>query len=210
MGIRNKFIFGASGHGKVVADCILKNNGIVLAFFDDAPPSSQWNGISIFNSNLLPNESSNEIIIAIGNNKSRKQISERLKTYTFGIIQHKTSISASNVCIGIGTVILANTVINSDATIGKHCIINTAAVVEHDCTINDYVHLSPNVVLTGGVEVGEGTHIGASAVVIPNIKIGKWCTIGAGAVVINDIPDFAVVVGNPGKIIKYSNSNETP
>ena len=36
-----------------------------------------------------------------------------------------------------------------------------------------------------------------------NIKIGKWVTVGAGAVIIKDIPDYAVVVGNPGRIIKY-------
>ena len=207
--MKNKFIFGASGQGKVVADCITNNNGKVLAFFDDAPKPTQWNGIPIFNSSLLPDASSNEIIIAIGNNQTRKQISGRLSGSTFGNCQHKTSLIASNVSIGIGTVILANTVINSDTKIGKHCIINTAAVVEHDGTIKDYVHLSPNAVLTGGVVVGEGTHIGAGAVVIPNIKIGKWCTIGAGTVVIRDIPDFAVVVGNPGKIIKYTNGNET-
>jgi acetyltransferase EpsM len=38
------------------------------------------------------------------------------------------------------------------------------------------------------------------------VKIGKWATIGAGAVIINDVPDYAVVVGNPGKVIKF-NSN---
>jgi acetyltransferase EpsM len=54
------------------------------------------------------------------------------------------------------------------------------------------------------VKVGEGTHIGIGSSVIQGITIGKWVTIGAGAVIIRDIPDFAVVVGNPGKIIKYN------
>ena len=93
-------------------------------------------------------------------------------------------------------------VVNSGTKIGKHCIINSAAVVEHDYVIDDFVHVSPNATLTGGVEVGEGTYIGAAAVVIPNITIGKWVTIGA--VIINDVPDYAVVVGNPGKIINYN------
>jgi acetyltransferase EpsM len=38
--------------------------------------------------------------------------------------------------------------------------------------------------------------------VLPEINIGKWTTIGAGAVVIKDVPDGAVIVGNPGRIIK--------
>ena len=54
------------------------------------------------------------------------------------------------------------------------------------------------------VEVGTGSHIGAGAVVIPEIKIGKWCIIGAGTVVIKDVPDYAVVVGNPGKVIRIN------
>ena len=52
--------------------------------------------------------------------------------------------------------------------------------------------------------VGEGAHVGIGACVIQDIKIGKWATIGAGAVIIDDVPDYAVVVGNPGKIIKYN------
>jgi len=66
------------------------------------------------------------------------------------------------------------------------------------------VHISPNASLAGDVYIGEGTHIGIGAVIIQGLKVGKWVTIGAGAVVINDIPDFAVVVGNPGKIKKYN------
>jgi len=54
----------------------------------------------------------------------------------------------------------------------------------------------------------EGPHVGAGAVVIPNIIIGKWVTIGAGAVIIKDIPDFAVVVGNPGRVIKINSELE--
>ncbi len=50
--------------------------------------------------------------------------------------------------------------------------------------------------------VEEGAHVGTGAIVIPGIKIGKWCTIGAGAVVVKDVPDNAVLVGNPGDI-KY-------
>jgi acetyltransferase EpsM len=54
------------------------------------------------------------------------------------------------------------------------------------------------------VQVGEGTHIGIGACVVQGIKVGKWATIGAGAVIIKDVPDYAVVVGNPGRIIKYN------
>ena len=53
-------------------------------------------------------------------------------------------------------------------------------------------------------KAGEGTLIGAGATVTPGINIGSWALVGAGAVIIEDVPDYAVVVGNPGRIIKYA------
>jgi acetyltransferase-like isoleucine patch superfamily enzyme len=49
---------------------------------------------------------------------------------------------------------------------------------------------------------GELSFIGIDSTIIQGVKVGKNVTIGAGSVVIKDIPDNAVVVGNPGKIIK--------
>lgn len=54
----------------------------------------------------------------------------------------------------------------------------------------------------GSLEIGSGTWIGIHACVLGNVKIGKGCVIGANAVVTKDIPDYCVVVGNPGRVIK--------
>lgn len=54
----------------------------------------------------------------------------------------------------------------------------------------------------GSLVIGSGTWIGIHACVLGNVKIGKGCVIGANAVVTKDIPDYCVVVGNPGKVIK--------
>jgi sugar O-acyltransferase (sialic acid O-acetyltransferase NeuD family) len=102
---------------------------------------------------------------------------------------------------------MAGVSINSGVNVGKHSIINTNSCIDHDCVLNDFVHVSPNAALAGSVTVGEGTHIGISACVIQGIKIGTWATIGAGAVVVDDVPDYAVVVGNPARIIKYNQNN---
>ena len=50
--------------------------------------------------------------------------------------------------------------------------------------------------------MAEGTHIGAGATVIPEVTIGKWCIIGAGAVITQNLPDYSMVVGVPGKVIR--------
>ncbi len=92
--------------------------------------------------------------------------------------------------------------VNAEVKIGKHCIVNTASVIEHECVIEDFVHISPNATLAGNITVKEGAHIGIGANIIQGVNIGKYAVIGAGAVVISDVPDYAVVVGNPAKLIK--------
>lgn len=52
--------------------------------------------------------------------------------------------------------------------------------------------------------IGDNVYIGAGAIIIGNIKVGNNVVIGAGAVVVKDVPDRAIIVGNPGRIIRYS------
>ena len=200
--MENKIVlFGASGHCKVVIDILQSNGEKITAITDDNPKTEQLLGITVFRSDNYDFSKESKVIIAIGNNEIRKNIVQKLAT-SFHIAIHPNAIISKLASIGEGTVVAPGAIINADASIGKHCIINTAAIVEHDCVVEDYVHLSPNCALAGGVCVGEGTHIGIGAKVIQGIKIGKWATIGAGAVIIKDVPDYAVVVGNPGRIIK--------
>ena len=201
--MKGLFLFGASGHGKVVSDIARSNDIVINAFVDDAPKSKYLSGTPVLLSNEVNDYSDKVFVISIGDNRIRKSISEKIEC-SFLTVVHKSAIVSSSVKIGDGTVVMNSSNINSDSKIGKHVIINTAAVVEHDCILEDYVHISPNATVAGNVSIAEGTQIGAGAVIIPNINIGKWVTIGAGAVVIGDIPDYAVVVGNPGKIIKYN------
>jgi acetyltransferase EpsM len=163
--------------------------------------------IPVFNSGIFETLSDKSFIIAVGNNMIRKKIVEKVDgVYKTAI--HPQAIVSRFAAIDEGTVVMAGAIINADAAIGKHCIINTAAIIEHDCILGDYVHISPNAALGGAVEIAEGAHIGIGATVIQGIKIGRWATIGAGTVIINDIPDYAVVVGNPGKILKYHTKHE--
>jgi maltose O-acetyltransferase len=53
------------------------------------------------------------------------------------------------------------------------------------------------------VEIGDDVWIGCRAIILPGIKIGKGAIIGAGSVVTKDVPAYAIVGGNPAKVIKY-------
>ena len=202
-GTTSVYVFGAGGHGKVVLDVLLSENKyVVKGILDDAPQSDSLFDIPIkknFNRKKLQ---ARNCIVAIGDNAIRKRIVTTLDT-NFIMTIHPNAIVSKFAKIGPGTQIMAAAVVNPDAIIGNHCIINTGAIVEHDCKLEDYVHVAPNACLGGNVTVGEKTLVGIGATVIPNVKIGKNVSIGAGTVVLQDVPDNAVVVGVPARIIKY-------
>lgn len=198
-------IFGAGGHGKVVAEIAEGAGKEVYAFFDDYPVEANQNAVPILSSIYLTDAIIDKpFIIAVGSNEIRKDISKRLRGYSFTSAIHPRAFVSRSATIGEGTVVMVNAIINAQASIGQHVIINSAAIVEHDCVIGDFVHISPSATLSGNVKVGKGTHIGAGATIKPCVKIGKWCSIGAGAVIVTDVPDGAVVVGNPGRILRFN------
>lgn len=199
----NLYLFGASGHGKVIKEVLETEGQSITAFIDDHPRTETFLGVPVIKSEKAQKLLSEKVLVTIGDNRTRKKVCTQIKSRFITAI-HKSTIVSNSSNIDIGTAVMAGAVINAATRIGKHCIINTSAVIEHDCIIEDYVHVSPNATITGGVSIGEGTHIGAGAIVIPNITIGKWATIGAGCVVLEDVPDGTVVVGNPGKIKKYN------
>ena len=197
-------IIGLGGHAKVVADIIQKSEQKITGVWDDNPLVHSFMQYKVLgNIEAFKVQKAKHFIIAIGNNRIRKKMASLFEPCDVNAI-HPSSEIAITAKIGFGNVFLPNVSINADAIIGNHVILNTNASVDHDCVIADYVHISPQVGIAGNVQVGEGTQIGIGAAVIQGIKIGRWATIGAGAVIIRDIPDYAVVVGNPGRIIKYN------
>jgi sugar O-acyltransferase (sialic acid O-acetyltransferase NeuD family) len=200
----NKYLFGASGHAKVVLDILFSRGVKVVSILDDNLKVVAFSAIPIIQTNLFQFTDEQEFIISIGDNAIRKKIVEK-NIFKYYKAIHLDATVSNFATVAEGTVIMPKAVVNAGAVVGSHCILNTGSVVEHDCVLASYVHVSPNASLAGNVTVGEGSHVGIGACVIQGVVIGKWTVIGAGAVVLNDVPDYAVVVGNPGKIIKVNN-----
>jgi len=194
-------LYGASGHAKVVRDCIFANGKNVKALFDDNTDLIKLDNTSVVGIYNADYEPGLPVIVTVGDNLVRKKLVARVK-HPFGRAIHPSAVVSSYAKIDEGSVVMPGVVINAAAVIGKHCIINSSSTIEYECALGDFVHISPNVTLCAGNSVGEGTHIGAGATIIPGKKIGKWCVIGAGSVITQDIPDYSMVVGVPGKIIK--------
>jgi len=192
-------IVAAGGHAKVIIEIIEEMGGSIENLSDNDPKITDLLGYAVTGQPIF----NAPVIIAIGDNKRRKKVANTIQ-HEFGTAIHPKANISKRCKVSEGTVIMAGVTVNSEAFIGKHCIVNTNASIDHDCRIGDFVHISPNVSLAGNVTVGEGTQVGIGSCVIPGIQIGKWATIAAGSVIIRDVPDYAIVVGVPGNIIKYN------
>ena len=192
------YLYGASGHAKVVMDIVRLMGYDVPFLIDDNKSVNELAEKPVVHSA----EGLSPIIVTIGNCNIRRKIVEKLGDCSFLTAFHPISIMADSVQLGEGTVVMAGAILNPYVSVGKHCIINTGASLDHDVTIGDFVHISPHCTLCGEVSVGDGAWIGAGSTVIQGVSIGKNCFIGAGAVVLKDIPDNCLCYGNPARIIK--------
>lgn len=192
------YLYGASGHAKVVMDIAKHASYDVPYLIDDNQAVNELAGVPVVHSA----EDLSPMIVTIGDCQIRRKIVEKLGEREYLTVIHPSAIKADSVKLGHGTVVMAGAILNPYAEIGNHCIVNSGAVVEHDCKIGDFVHIAPHVTICGGTEVGEGTWIGAGTTIIQCVKIGKNCLIGAGAVVVSDIPDNSLCYGNPARVIK--------
>ncbi|MEZ4779870.1 MAG: acetyltransferase [Flavobacteriaceae bacterium] len=201
-------LFGGGGHSYAVID-LIKSLGhyMPVVVYDDHPKQNEILQVPVkkYNSETVSQKS---ICISIGNNVVRKEKVSLFSEALFPTFIHKSTVVYPSSNIGQGVVILPNAVIDSECEVGDFCIINNNATVSHNVELGNFVHVAINVAISGGVKVGEGTLLGAGSVILPEIKIGKWATIGAGAVVTKNVPDYAVVYGNPAKIIKQNPSHE--
>ena len=133
---------------------------------------------------------------------------------------HESAIIDDNVVIDSDTKIWHFSHIQSNSRIGNHVKIQNNVSVYEGVELEDYVFCGPSMVFTNIMYprckypqrgskfyqktlVKEGASIGANATIICGNTIGKSAFIGAGAVVGNDIPDYALVVGNPAKQIGW-------
>jgi len=201
-------IFGAGGHGRVVAEAAELSGWKVECFFDDI--YSQQNNSSdipiVGNlSDLMVKFSEFDgIHVAIGDNNIRLSIINTLqsKGVVLATIIHPSASISKSAKVKEGSSILANASVNSNALIGVGNILNTNCSVDHDCTLGDGVHISPGVNIAGNVLIGDRTWLGIGSMVIQSLQIGKDVIVGAGSNVLGDISDSSIAYGNPCKVVR--------
>lgn len=203
-------ILGASGHGKVVADCAELCGWSVVEFFDDAWPGKRANGVWPVVGNtasLLGSLSSFDgVLVAIGNNSVREAKLRLLAEQgaELPVLVSPAATVSRYAELGAGSVVFSGAVVNTDCRIGTGAIINTGATVDHDCVLGDAVHVSPGAHVAGGVTVGDRCWIGIGSSTRQLVRIGCDVLVGAGAAVVNDVPDHCVVTGVPARGVSHA------
>ena len=209
-------VWGAGGHGKVIADLIRSVGGTVVGFADRdiekggmvVEPGGGTVVVdesrlihAIVDGRALPCNA-NALALGIGENVARLACLARAGRTSIPALVHPRSTVSEYSHLGRGTVVFAGAVVNSEARLGEGVIVNSGSIVEHDCVLDDGVHVAPGSVLTGGVRVGRATLVGARSVVLPGVVVGEDVTIGAGSVVTRDVASGVAVAGNPAKPIR--------
>ena len=111
--------------------------------------------------------------------------------------------------------------IEGGVVIGDNCKIKPFVFIPTGVTIESDVFIGPNVAFTNDkyprargdwkllqTRVKRGASIGANSVILPGVTIGEKALVGAGSVITSDVPDNAVLAGNPAQILRYRNKNE--
>ena len=207
-------VWGAGGHGRVVADLIGAVGWHVGGFVDAKPRTvenvingERWNCVdeavligAVEAAGVLPLNAA-AVALGIGDNRQRSAARRALGAKVSKALFHPSSVVSKAAVISPGTVVMAGAIVNAGSSVGAGGIINTAAVVDHDCILGTDVHVATGAVLTGGIKLGARVLVGAGAILLPGVEVGDDAVIGAGAVIIHDVPRGATVVGNPGRIL---------
>jgi len=194
------FLYGAGGHGRVIADIIRGYRQYSFeGFIDDNPKIG-----AIRFDDFIKYHSGSFVALGVGDNYQRKKIFNKLQKLGVKIatLVDPSALIGSNVKIKKGVIIMPGVIINSKALIQRGAIINSGSIIEHDCAIGSFAHISPGVTLGGDVTIGAKTHIGLNSSIIPQVCIGSNSIIGAGSVVVKDIPKNVTAFGVPAKVIK--------
>lgn len=127
--------------------------------------------------------------------------------------------------IGQNCILGKDVYVDFDVKIGDNVKIQNSALIYHGATLEDGVFIGPQVCLTndklpraitpdgqlkgnddwlvGPTLIKYGASIGAGSLILPNVTVGRFALVGAGSVVTRNVPDHALVVGAPARLIGY-------
>jgi len=137
-------------------------------------------------------------------------------------ISPEARVYTESLKIGANSYIAADTLVRGDIVMGNHCTVNPYVSLHGKVTMGDGVRIASLATIAGqnhvftdpdkpiyqqpltfkGITIGDDVWVGANVVVLDGVTIGSHAILAAGAVVTKDVPDYAIVGGNPARLLK--------
>lgn len=157
----------------------------------------------------------------------------RARGHTLGqdcVVSRLAAVLPDTFTLGDRSTVAAHAHLSGDLVIGADCTVNVSTVVRGTVRLGDGVRIGGQTSLLGfdhgmadltepifrqplsstGITVGDDVWIGSHVVVLDGVTIGSHAVVGAGSVVTRDVPDWAVVVGNPARVVRDRRTGATP
>ena len=215
MSEKNVIILGGSGIGMIASSILERIGGYrMLGFLNDVVPIGT--GIGKYRKHpvigksedvhdWIRNKDAMVFVAYIGMTREQETAAkikslgiprERLLT----IIDPSVIIPKGYCSIGNGCLLCPLSQLSADTTLEDNVIMLPNSFLGHDSTLEEFVSVANNACIGANVRVGYASHIGTNASIREKLTIGRHAVVGMGAVVLNDVPEDAIVVGNPAQV----------
>lgn len=153
----------------------------------------------------LANEDTKFVNLISGSTKVRHATTKEILSQggSLGRFIHP-SVDETLTNIEDGVYLQEGVVVQACARVSRNAAVHTSSIVAHEAEVGESAFVAHGVCISGSCRIGFGAFVGANATVLPRLSVGDWATVGAGAVVTRDVPDYAVVVGSPARIVAWN------
>jgi sugar O-acyltransferase (sialic acid O-acetyltransferase NeuD family) len=199
-------IFGAGGHGRVVADAAIASGRWESVCSTDRDPSrcagELLPGVAMVQPGLLAQHGDAPVHVAIGAPAARRAESQAVGHHRLVNVIHPMASVSVHAVLGAGCFVAAQAVLAPRSVLGAGVIVNHGAVIDHDAQVGNYCHVAPQAALGGGARLGDDVFVGSGARVLPGVRVCGGTILGAGAVVCADIVEAGTYVGVPARRVR--------
>lgn len=116
---------------------------------------------------------------------------------------HSRAVVSRLATLGAGTIVEAGAIIGTGVTVGSFCALTLGASIDHDARLGDNVFVGQGARIASYAQVGDDVTVEMAASVQQRVVVGKGARITGGAFVNTDVPDHAVVIGAPARVVRY-------
>jgi sugar O-acyltransferase (sialic acid O-acetyltransferase NeuD family) len=206
-------IVGAGQTGRLVGEFMRRQPSLSCAGYVDDDASlhgEEFYGFPVLGGVAelprLRGEGVEGALVVLGNMAVRMRLFRRIEDLGFTVVSVvDPSVNAcSDLVLGPGAVVSLGTNILTNVRIGPYAQIGTGITIGHDVAIGTNCVIGGNTVIGASTTIGDHFVCGTGVAIAAGRKrIGDNVLLCAGTVVFKDVPDHAVVIGNPGRVVRY-------